>query len=99
MIIKVWQDGQMKDYRETVSMVRDTVEKVMSALDLKGYRLLNVQGRAMRPNQVFLETTRNRSNIVIITKENDISRQMMSAIKQSLHLDKRIRQQKRKAPG
>jgi hypothetical protein len=53
----------------------------------------------MRPNQVFLETTRNRSNIVIITKENDISRQMMSAIKQSLHLDKRIRQQKRKAPG
>jgi hypothetical protein len=42
MIIKVWQDGQMKDYRETVSMVRDTVEKVMSALDLKGYRLLNV---------------------------------------------------------
>jgi len=78
-------------------VVGDTVEKLMTALDSKGYRLLNVQGRAMRPHQVFFETTRNRSNMVIITKENDISRQMMSVIKQSLHLDKRIRQ-KRKAP-
>lgn len=64
----------------------------MLSLASNGFNLLNIHGRAMRPIQVFTEVVRNKSQIVVITKENGIKRQMVAAIKQSLHLEKRSRQ-------
>ncbi|VZI03668.1 unnamed protein product [Fusarium fujikuroi] len=95
IVVKLWQGGQMKDYREPVPINQDAVEKVMSALELKGYKLLNAQGRAMRFNHVYLEVTKSKSNIVVITKDDNISHEMIGALRRSLRADKRFNQRRK----
>ncbi|KAI3573907.1 hypothetical protein IWW34DRAFT_854835 [Fusarium oxysporum f. sp. albedinis] len=97
IVIKLWQGGQMKDYREPIPINRDAVEKVMSVWESKGYKLLNAQGRAMRSNHVYLEVTKSKSNIVVITKDDNISHEMMGALRQSLRADKRFKQRRKAA--
>ncbi|KAM9874258.1 hypothetical protein VDGL01_11648 [Verticillium dahliae] len=94
--IKVWVDGEMRDYSRTIDMDKPTVEKHMALLDSKGYKLLNVNGRCMKPKMVYSEAVKTGLNLVIITLETAIDHNVLSAIKQCLRTEKNIRQQKRK---
>ncbi|KAG7114333.1 hypothetical protein HYQ45_016640 [Verticillium longisporum] len=53
LFIKLWKNGMIQSYPKTIGMTKTVVEEAAIQFESKGFKLLNIYGRFIKPRAVF----------------------------------------------